>query len=172
MFLSPAVFATDSQSSALVPLANKEILTAIPNWLYHKDEWCKRHPIFGGLPSGGLMDYTFYREIIPDVVWSGLEPPAEAVAAGINASQGYSSGLMVAVYNLDIGRFILNTLRIRENLGPNPVAERLLRNMLNYAARDTSKSDEFAGRDLTDKGLRVILSDRTGAAVFAYRRMK
>ena len=30
----------------------------------------------------------------------------------------------------------LNTLRIRENLGSDPVAERLLRNMLRYAARD------------------------------------
>jgi len=123
----------------LVPLANKGTLAVIPNWLYHKDEWCKRHPIFEGLPSGGLMDYTFYREIIPDVVWSGLDPPAEAVAAGINASQGYSSGLMVAVYNLGSGRFILNTLRICENLGSNPVAERLLRNMLNYAARDANR---------------------------------
>jgi len=139
VFLSPTVFAGDNQPTALVPLANKGSLTVIPNWLYHKDEWCKRHPIFEGLPTGGLMDYTFYREIIPDVVWSGLDPPAEAVAGGINASQGYSSGLMVAVYNLGSGRFILNTLRIRENLGPNPVAERLLRNMLNYAARDAGK---------------------------------
>jgi hypothetical protein len=29
----------------------------------------------------------------------------------------------------------VNTLRIRENLGTDPVAEVLLRNMLNYAAR-------------------------------------
>ena len=85
------------------------------------------------------MDYTFYREIIPDVVWAGLDPPAEAVAAGINASQGYSSGLMFAVYNLGSGRFILNTLCVCENLGSNPVAERLLRNMLNYAARDANR---------------------------------
>jgi len=45
----------------------------------------------------------------------------------------------VSVYNLGAGRFILNTLRIRENLGKDPVAERLLRNMLRYAARDVSK---------------------------------
>ena len=139
VFLSPAVFAGDNQPTALAPLANKGALTVIPNWLYHKDEWCKRHPIFEGLPAGGLMDYTFYREIIPDAVWSGLDPPAEAVAGGINASQGYSSGLMVAVYNLGSGRFVINTLRIRENLGPNPVAERLLRNMLNYAARGANE---------------------------------
>jgi len=139
VFLSPAVFARKNKPTALVPLANKGTLAVIPNWLYHKDEWCKQHPIFEGLPSGGLMDYTFYREIIPDVVWSGLDPPAEAVAASINASQGYSSGLMVAVYNLGLGHFILNTLRIRENLGSNPVAERLLKNTLNYAARDADR---------------------------------
>lgn len=151
VFLSPAVFAGDNQPTALVPLANKGALTVIPNWLYHKDEWCKRHPIFDGLPAGGLMDYTFYREIIPDVVWSGLDPPAEAVAAGINASQGYSSGLMVAVYNLGSGRFIINTLRICENIGSNPVAERLLRNMLNYAARDANKHPADLPADLDEQ---------------------
>jgi hypothetical protein len=40
---------------------------------------------------------------------------------------------------LGAGRFIVNTLRIRENLGTDPAADRLLRNMLNYAARDLDK---------------------------------
>jgi hypothetical protein len=43
------------------------------------------------------------------------------------------------VHNLGAGHFILNTLRIRETLGKDPVAERLLRNMLRYAARDAGK---------------------------------
>ncbi len=85
------------------------------------------------------MDYTFYQEIIPDTVWSGQNPPAEAVAGGIKASQDYSSGLLVSVYNLGAGHFILNALRIRENLGRDPVAERLLRNMLRYAASAVKK---------------------------------
>ena len=85
------------------------------------------------------MDYTFYREIISDVAWCGQPPPAEAVAGAINAAQGYSSGLLVAVHKLGAGRFILNTLRIRENLGSDPAAEHLLRNMLNYAAADAGK---------------------------------
>lgn len=38
------------------------------------------------------------------------------------------------------GRFIVNTLRIRENLGTDPAAERLLRNMLNYATPDLIQS--------------------------------
>jgi hypothetical protein len=83
------------------------------------------------------MDYTFYREIIPDTVLAGQDPPAEAVAGAIKASQDYSPGLMLAVYKSGDGWFILNTLLIRENLGTNPAAERLLRNLLNYAAGQT-----------------------------------
>ena len=40
---------------------------------------------------------------------------------------------------MDAGRFIFNTLRIRDMLGVDPAAERLLRNLLNYAARDLDK---------------------------------
>jgi hypothetical protein len=135
VFLSPHVFGKGDQSLGWLPLANKGTATPIRGWLYLKDEWAKRHPIFDGLPAGGLMDYTFYREIIPDTVLVGQDPPAEAVAGAIKASQDYSSGLMLAVHESGAGRFIVNTLLIRENLGTHPAAERLLRNLLNYAAR-------------------------------------
>ena len=139
IFLSPDVFAEGEEPLAWLPLANKGTPTVIAGWLYLKDEWAKRHAIFDGLPAGGLMDYAFYREIIPDAVWSGQDPPAEAVAGAIKSSQDYSSGLLVSVYELGAGRFILNTLLIRENLGQHPAAERLLRNMLRYAARDAER---------------------------------
>jgi len=116
------------------PFGEAGSFAEIQGWLYLKDEWAKHHPIFEGLPAGGLMDYTFYRELIPDVVLVPREPPAEAVAGAIKASQDYASGLMVSVHRLGQGRFILNTLLIRENLGTHPAAERLLRNMLRYAA--------------------------------------
>ncbi len=58
------------------------------------------------------------------------------MSGAINASLDYASGLHVGVYKLGAGRFILNNLQILENLGTDPAAERLLRNMLNYAARD------------------------------------
>ena len=134
VFLSPEVLKKGGEPLGWLPLANKGTAKPIRGWLYLKDEWAKRHPIFDGLPCGGLMDYTFYREIIPDVVLVDQDPPAEAVAGAIKASQDYSSGLMVAVYKSGAGRFILNTLLIRQNLGTNPVAERLLRNLLNHAA--------------------------------------
>jgi len=148
VFLSPDVLNKGDQPLGWLPLASKGTATPIRGWLYLKDEWAKRHPIFDGLPSGGLMDYTFYREIIPDTVLVGQDPPAEAVAGAIKASQDYSSGLMLAVYESGAGRLILNTLLIRENLGTHPVAERLLRNLLNHAAnptRSTSSRPEYPG---------------------------
>jgi hypothetical protein len=120
-------------------LAKKGTLAGLPSWLYHKDEWAKNHPIFAGLPAGDLLDYIFYRDIIPDTAWVGQEPPAEVVAGAINTSIDYSAGLLVCVHSLGAGRFILNTLQVRENLGQNPAADRLLVNMLRYAARDLDK---------------------------------
>lgn len=140
VFLSPDVLKKGEQPLGWLPLANPGTATPIRGWLYLKDEWAKRHPIFDGLPSGGLMDYTFYRELIPDTVLVGQDPPSEAVAGAIKASQDYSSGLMLAVYESGAGRFILNTLLIRENLGSHPAAERLLRNLLNYAASQSKRN--------------------------------
>ncbi|MCL5097506.1 MAG: glycoside hydrolase family 2 [Candidatus Omnitrophica bacterium] len=137
--LSPEVFAKDNKSTAWLPLAHKGRVTELPSGLYHKDDWTKNHPIFDGLPSGGIMDFTFYREIIPPIAYAGLDAPLEAVAGGIGTSAGYSSGLYVGVYRIGAGRLILNTLRIRENLGRDPVAERLVRNLLRYAAQDTAQ---------------------------------
>ena len=59
--------------------------------------------------------------------------------AGIRAQIGYASVVQTAAYRFGEGRFIFNTLRIAENLGTDPVAERLLRNLLNHAAPDLKK---------------------------------
>jgi len=134
VFLTPDVFKKGNEPLGWLPLKNKGSLARLRGWLYHKDEWAKSHPAFDGLPSGGMMDYAFYREIIPDLAFASQDPPAQAIAGANNASFDYSSGLMLAEYRLGNGRFILNTLLIRETLGTHPAAERLLRNLLNYAA--------------------------------------
>ncbi len=142
VFLSPDVFKSGTNAVARVPLANKGTLGGgrWPNdWLYRHDHWAKRHPIFEGLPSGGLMDYTFYRHVISDTRWAGLDVPAELAAASIDASFGYDAGVLVAVYRVGAGRIVLNTLWIVEQLGHDPVAERLLRNMLRYAAAEAAQ---------------------------------
>ena len=53
-----------------------------------------------------------------------------------DASASYASGLMLSVHKLGAGRFLLNTLRLRDNLDTHPAADRLLLNLLRYAARD------------------------------------
>ena len=138
VFLAPEVFARGDNPVGWLPLANKGQVTPIGGWLYLADEWAKRHPIFEGLPTG-LMDYTYYREIISNTVWAGQDAPLEAVAGAMKTSQAYASGLLVGVYELGAGRFVLNTLFIRDNLGSHPAAERLLRNMLRYAAREAAQ---------------------------------
>ena len=60
-----------------------------------------------------------------------MDSPEDLLCGGIRAQFGYQSGILLATYRLGAGRFVLNTLRIRENLGTDPVAERLVRNLLN-----------------------------------------
>ena len=48
-------------------------------------------------------------------------------------TSGYASGLLVASYPLGAGRFVINSLRILENLDQHPAADRLLLNMIGYA---------------------------------------
>jgi hypothetical protein len=140
VFLCPGVFKRGNDTTAWLPLANKGAWIEMPMFFIRKDDWTKNHPVFEGLQAGGIMDHTFYREVVPTVAWSGQDALAEAVAGSINTSSAdYASGLTVSVHRLGAGRFTLNALRIRENLGIDPVAERLLRNMLRYAARDVEK---------------------------------
>ena len=136
VFLCPSVFAQGDQSLALLPVEPQGRLEAVRDWLYQNNDWAKSHPIFAGLPTG-LLDYQYYREILGEHFFVGQDVPDEVVAGMINTSYGYQAGLTMGVYRLGAGRVILNSLRVRENLSAtssHPVAEHLLRNMLNYAA--------------------------------------
>jgi hypothetical protein len=136
------VFAEENQPTRWVPVCNKGGLVAGSD-LYIRDEWTKKHPIFDGLPCGGLMDYTFYREIIGPSAFTGQDGPSEVAAGAIRAAihpSGYASGCLASVNRTGAGMYTLNTLRIREKLGVHPVAERLLRNMLNHSSRDLGQS--------------------------------
>jgi hypothetical protein len=139
VFLVPDAFKKGDNPTGWLPLANKGTLASNGDWLYPHDQWTKKHPIFDGLPCGGLMDYTFYRDTISECRWSGQDAPAEIVAASVNTSAGYDAGTLIAVYNLGAGRFILNAFLIRDNMGRDPVAERLLRNLLRYASCDAAQ---------------------------------
>ncbi len=157
VFLDPSTLSDGQHATRWAPLKGKGLLAPI-NWVggyYRAEMWAKDHPIFEGLPCGGLLDPTYYREILPqhallkchtvsraftqDEVTVDLDQPDEAVSGANRLSANYASGLHVAVYRLGAGRFILNNLLVRENLGQVPAAERLLRNMLNYAGQEADK---------------------------------
>jgi hypothetical protein len=130
--------------SAWLPLANKGKCTKLGefgDWLYHKECVAKPHPIFNGLPGRGIMDWNYYGQIIPHHIYSGQDTPddvaAAAFAVGFPDQGGFVSGLLVGTYRFGAGRFILNTLRILENLDLNPAADRLLLNMIRYATELT-----------------------------------
>ena len=119
-----------------LPLKAKGTVCVLDECLYRRDDWSRRHPVFDGLPCGGLMDWTLYRNIVPQngVGLTAIDTPDEVVCGALRTSEGYASGWYLGVYRMGAGTAILNCLNIRGNLGKDPVAERLLRNLLNYAA--------------------------------------
>jgi hypothetical protein len=127
------VFRSGNDTTTHLPLAERGRIGQPQEWLYHVDQWAKRHPVFEGLPAGGLLDYGYYRELIPESFFVGVQTPDTAIAGGNNASLQYEAGLMLAQYRRGQGGFLINTLLIREHLGKVPQAERLLRNMLRAA---------------------------------------
>ena len=143
IFLTPKVFKRGDNALGFLPLAKKGSLRLTQGWAAGRDDFAKAHPIFDGLPSNGLLDLIFYRDLIPGETYDGQDTPAELVAGAFAVGSyqpgGYYSGTHIAVYPLGAGKFILNTLLLLENLGKHPAADRLVLNFLRYAATDAGK---------------------------------
>jgi hypothetical protein len=143
IFLTPKAFKRGDNALGFLPLAQKGSLRLTQGWAAGRDDFAKAHPIFDGLPSNGLLDLTFYRDLIPGETYDGQDTPAELVAGAFAVGSyqpgGYYSGTHIAVYPLGAGKFILNTLLVLENLGKHPAADRLALNFLRYAATTIDK---------------------------------
>ncbi|MBI4553282.1 MAG: hypothetical protein HY710_13550 [Candidatus Latescibacteria bacterium] len=139
VFLSPLAFKRGEDAVGWLPLANKGKCYAFHDWLYHKECVAKTHPIFDGLQAKGIMDWDYYGQVIPRDMFDGQDTPddvaAAAFALGYPCPGGYASGVLVSSYRFCAGRFVLNTLRVLEHLDAHPAADRLLLNMIAYAAR-------------------------------------
>ncbi len=159
IFLSPAVFARADQPLGWLPLKTKGTLGILDlaGGYYRGDTFGTGHPIFDGLPGRGILDYTLYRNIIghgsPGL--SGIEAPDDLIVGGIRAQMGYGSNVQTAAFRFGAGKFVFNTLKIRENLGKDPVAELLLRNLLKFSAPDAGKSPAPLPADF-DQQLKAI----------------
>jgi hypothetical protein len=144
VFLSPGVFARDGQPLGWLPLAKKGTYGPVDFYggYYRGDTFGTGHTLFDGLPGKGVLDYTLYRNILSQGGYGLIDAavPDELIVGGIRAQFGYASNMQTASYPFGAGRFFFNTLRIRDSLGKDPVAELLLRNLLNYAGKDLDKA--------------------------------
>ena len=131
LFLSTEPLAEGNDALHWLPFRSKGVVNRMPNWLYHKDDWARRDAAFDGLESGGVLDYVYYRDVIPvETFRDQLPEPDVAIAGAFSTQLGYDSGLSMAEWKVGAGKLVLSTWLIQDNL-PSPIAERMLRNLLN-----------------------------------------
>ena len=74
-------------------------------------------------------------------LFNGQRTPDDVVVAafalGYPCPGGYTSGVMMGTYRFGEGMFLVNTLGILENVGRHPAADRLMLNLVRYAAGTT-----------------------------------
>jgi hypothetical protein len=138
VFLSHAAFQREKDPVAWLPLAKKGRCYRFNDWLYHKECVAKAHPIFDCLQGRGILDWYYYGPVTPHHLFDGQETPddiaAAAFAMGYSTPGGYASGILSGSYRFGEGRFVLNTFPVLENLDAHPAADRLLLNLIGYAA--------------------------------------
>jgi hypothetical protein len=143
VFLAPLAFQRVEDSTAWLPLAKKGRCHRFNDWLYHKECVAKAHPIFEGLQGKGILDWYYYGPVIPHYLFDGQDTPddvaAAAFATGYSVPGGYTSGILSGSYRFGEGRFVLNTFPVLENLDVHPAADRLLLNLIAYAAVGVDK---------------------------------
>jgi hypothetical protein len=140
LFVSPEAFRRGDDPVGWLPLSTKGRCNTFNNWLYHREDVAKPHPIFSGLTAPGILDWDYYGPVIPRYVFEGQETPDDIAAvffatghAPTADKTGYAAGLIAASYPFGAGSFLINSLRILENVDRHPAADRLLLNMLIYA---------------------------------------
>jgi len=144
VFLKPGAFRKGGDALGWLPLKNKGRLTDFSDWLYHKECVAKKHPFFEGLQPPGIMDWDYYGPLISRQFFEGQDTPEEIAAAAFavchsSRPDGYAAGTMLSVCRLGAGRLILNTFNILDNVDRHPAADRLLLNVIRYAARATTE---------------------------------
>jgi hypothetical protein len=159
MIVEDAALKSRRNDSDWLPLKKKGKVAFYKDDLYHKDSVAKRHPIFDGLMNHGIMDWEYYGPINTPTVFEDVETSDDIAAASFGAGYivkgGYVSGLIVASYPFGAGRFIINSLRVLENLGSHTAADRLLLNMINYASEFVKGPVAALPRDF-EKTLKTI----------------
>jgi hypothetical protein len=109
------------------------VATTIASWLYERDDWGHRHPVFDGLPFSPLLDWDSYRELITAQIYKPADGSAvEAIAGVLRASQDYDSGLTIWSATVANGVVLGCTYGLEANAGQHPVADTLLFNLARH----------------------------------------
>jgi hypothetical protein len=138
IFLSPRAFLRDKAPAGWLPLVNKGRVYEFSDSLYHKECVAKKHRVFDGLQGNGILDWYYYGPVLPHYLFDGQDTPDETIAAafatGYSTLGGYASGVLLGSYKFGAGKFIVNSFPILENIDTHPAADRLLLNLIGYAA--------------------------------------
>lgn len=144
VFLSAAALGTRKEPLASLPLASKGKLVETAGYWWGRDDVVRPHAIFDGLPSRTLMDLTFYRDLVPSQSLAEFEAGEVVVpcfAIGRPGGQGYWAGANLVIHRVGDGKVVISTLRLLENLGKHPAADRIVVNLVAWAAREIRKHE-------------------------------
>ena len=83
VFLKPSAFSDVGDGVRWLPLARKGRCRESHNWVYHREDIAKPHPVFEGMAAGGIMDWYCYLQVTPQSLFDGQDPPEEVLAAAI-----------------------------------------------------------------------------------------
>ena len=120
----------DDLTIQLLPEDRRPVLQDKGDWLYHQESVVNyESPLFTDLPAG-TMDVDVYGDILTSRAFIANddqvpdETHAIAYCMGYPSPTGYIGGYKLASFNLDKGKFVINTYKL---LNPeSPIAEKIL----------------------------------------------
>lgn len=130
-----------------------------------KYHYAKLHPVFDGLPARRLMDQP-YRNVAPAKTF--VEPSTEDICGTFDTTPIASGNYMmedtewwgsdILVRRYGSGRVVFTHLRIMENLGVDPLADRLFVNFLRHFSRRSVQAEGIMPLD--QKGVEWLRRER------------
>lgn len=121
-------------------------------------EFCKKHPIFEGLPNPAIFNWEYGEVYAP---WGIKNFPGETIAGLCNAPPAMAT--TVGVINYGKGKIIFCSLNLTKLLGKNPAADRIFAQLVEFAmpAGEMNKQTEPPRRrfdlfDLLSKPFHLI----------------